>query len=164
MINMGVEPYLIGAALNMVLAQRLVRRICARCRQTYEPPRTLRKAIERLGCPGDTFYRGVGCKACRNTGYRGRIGIHELLTVTDELRDAVVARPSINNLRQIACSTTVFARFARASPPSKKSSRRPARSANRRPPNPLSRLPFRQDRERVRVRASIPSPSGRGLG
>jgi len=105
MINMGVEPYLIGAALNMVLAQRLVRRICARCRQTYEPPRTLRKAIERLGCPGDTFYRGVGCKACRNTGYRGRIGIHELLTVTDELRDAVVARPSINNLREIAGRT-----------------------------------------------------------
>ena len=51
LVNMGVEPYLIGAALNMVLAQRLVRRICPKCRQTYEPPRTLRKALERMGYP-----------------------------------------------------------------------------------------------------------------
>ena len=50
LINMGVEPYLIGAALNMVLAQRLVRRICPKCRQDYEPPRNVRKAIERMGC------------------------------------------------------------------------------------------------------------------
>jgi type IV pilus assembly protein PilB len=102
LINMGVEPYLIGAALNMVLAQRLVRRICAKCRQTYEPPRTIRKTLERMGYEFETFYKGAGCRACRNTGYRGRIGIHELLTVNDELRDAVVANPAISNLRAIA--------------------------------------------------------------
>jgi len=102
MINMGVEPYLIGAALNMVLAQRLVRRICPKCRQTYEPPRTLRKALEKMGYEATAFYRGVGCRACRNTGHKGRIGIHELLVVNDELRDAVVAGPSVNNLRAIA--------------------------------------------------------------
>ncbi len=102
LINMGVEPYLIGAALNMVLAQRLVRRVCSKCRETYEPPRTLRKALEKMDCQFDVFYRGVGCRGCRNTGYRGRIGIHELLTIDDELRDAIVSDPSIGNLRRIA--------------------------------------------------------------
>ncbi len=102
LINMGVEPYLIGAALNMILAQRLVRRICAKCRQSYDPPRNLRKALERMGYEFETFFRGAGCRACRNTGFKGRIGIHELLLVGDELRDAVVANPNISNLRSIA--------------------------------------------------------------
>jgi type IV pilus assembly protein PilB len=100
--NMGVEPYLISAALNMVLAQRLVRRICAKCRQPYEPHRTMRKALERMGYEMHEFYRGVGCKRCRNTGYAGRIGIHELLALDDELCDAVVSNPSISAIREIA--------------------------------------------------------------
>ena len=102
LVNMGVEPYLIGAALNMVLAQRLVRRTCVKCRQPYEPPRTLRKALERMGYPVDTFYKGVGCRRCRNTGFSGRIGIHELLVITDELRDVIVASPSVSLIRKIA--------------------------------------------------------------
>jgi type IV pilus assembly protein PilB len=102
LVNMGVEPYLIGAALNTVLAQRLVRRICPKCRQTYEPPRTLRKALERMGYPIDTFQKGVGCRRCRNTGFSGRIGIHELLVITDELRDVIVNNPSVAAIRQIA--------------------------------------------------------------
>jgi type IV pilus assembly protein PilB len=99
--NMGIEPYLIGAALNVVLAQRLVRRICPKCRQRYEPPRNIRKTLERMGLACEAFYKGVGCKSCRNTGYRGRIAIHELLLVSDALRDAVVCDPSINNVRRI---------------------------------------------------------------
>ena len=102
LVNMGIEPYLIGAALNMVLAQRLVRRVCAKCRQAYDPPRTIRKALERMGMQNDVFYKGVGCKACRNTGYKGRIGVHELLVINDELRDAVVSDSSINAIRRIA--------------------------------------------------------------
>ena len=102
LVNMGVEPYLISAALNMVLAQRLVRRICGKCRQPYEPPRTLRKALERMGYEIDEFYRGAGCKRCRNTGYSGRIGIHELLVMDDELSDTIVADPSIGSIRDIA--------------------------------------------------------------
>jgi type IV pilus assembly protein PilB len=100
--NMGIEPYLIGAALNVVLAQRLVRRICSKCRQTCDPPRTVRKALERMGVGCETYYKGVGCKSCRNTGYKGRLGVHELVVVNDELRDAVVSDPSINNIRRIA--------------------------------------------------------------
>jgi len=102
LVNMGVEPYLISAALNMVLAQRLVRRICAKCRQTYEPPRTLRKTLERMGFQCDAFHKGVGCRSCRNTGFKGRIGVHELLVITDEMRDAVVADPNISHLRKLA--------------------------------------------------------------
>ena len=102
LINMGIEPYLIGAALNMILAQRLVRRVCAKCRQTYEPARTIRKALERMGFEFSELHKGVGCRSCRNTGYKGRIGIHEMLVVSDELRDAIVSDPSIGNVRKIA--------------------------------------------------------------
>lgn len=102
LINMGVEPYLIGAALNMVLAQRLVRRICPKCRSTYEPTRTMRKALERMGHDFPEYYRGVGCKACRNTGFKGRVGVHEVLVIHDAMRDAIVADPSIGNLRKLA--------------------------------------------------------------
>jgi type IV pilus assembly protein PilB len=102
MVNMGVETYLIGAALNMVLAQRLVRRICSKCRQPYEPPRAIRKTVERMGFEMNEFFRGAGCKRCRNTGYAGRAGVHELFVIDDELRDAIVADPSTTNLRPIA--------------------------------------------------------------
>jgi type IV pilus assembly protein PilB len=102
LVNMGVEPYLIGAALNMVLAQRLVRKICPKCCETYDPPRTLRKAVEKMGYEIDHFKKGVGCRRCRNTGYSGRIGVHELLIVTDELRDAITAEAPISTIRKLA--------------------------------------------------------------
>jgi len=112
LINMGVEPYLIGAALNMVLAQRLVRRICAKCREEYEPPRPLRKALERMEAGIEKFYRGIGCRRCRNTGYSGRLGVHELMFINDELRDAVVAGQSVAELRRIsACYDMITLRL-----------------------------------------------------
>jgi type IV pilus assembly protein PilB len=86
----------------MVLAQRLVRRICPKCRQAYEPPRTMRKAIERMGYEMTEFFRGVGCKRCRNTGYSGRIGVHELLVMDDEIRDLIVANSSVAAIREVA--------------------------------------------------------------
>jgi type IV pilus assembly protein PilB len=101
LVNIGVEPYLISAALNMVLAQRLVRRVCAKCRTPYELPRPLRKTLERMGHGMDVYYKGAGCKRCRNTGYSGRVGIHELLMVEDQLRDAIVADASVTELRRI---------------------------------------------------------------
>jgi type IV pilus assembly protein PilB len=100
--NMGVEPYLIGAALNAVLAQRLVRRVCPKCREEHQPPRNLRKALEKMGYEMEKFYKGVGCRKCRNTGYAGRLGVHELLIVNDELRDAIAAGAAISELRRIA--------------------------------------------------------------
>lgn len=101
LVNMGVEPFLISAALNMVLAQRLVRRTCTRCRQKYDVPRTLRRALEKMGCEIETFYKGVGCKRCRNTGYSGRLGVHEIMVVNDEIRDAVVAGASVGEIKRL---------------------------------------------------------------
>jgi len=102
LINMGVEPYLIGAALNMVLAQRLVRRVCHKCRESYEPSRSIRRALERMGYEFEHFYKGVGCKNCRNTGFKGRIAVHELLVVTDELRDVIAGGPATGNIKRVA--------------------------------------------------------------
>ncbi len=102
LINMGVESYLIGAALNGVLAQRLVRRICPKCRQTYEPPRAIRKTLEKMGLEMTEFFKGVGCRRCRNTGYSGRVGVHELLALNDEIRDVVATNPSVQTIRQMA--------------------------------------------------------------
>jgi type IV pilus assembly protein PilB len=104
LINMGIESYLIGAALNMVLAQRLVRRICSKCKERYDPPRNVRRAIERMGFEVQEFRRGVGCRRCRNTGFSGRISIHELLVMDDELRDAVISNPSVAVIRQLAAA------------------------------------------------------------
>ena len=104
LINMGIESYLISAALNAVLAQRLVRRICPKCRSSYELPRPMRKTLERMGYAMDQFFKGVGCKRCRNTGYSGRVGVHELLLVNDEVRDCIVANASVIELRRIAAS------------------------------------------------------------
>ncbi|MFV1966443.1 MAG: GspE/PulE family protein [Pirellulaceae bacterium] len=101
LINMGVESYLISAALNMVLGQRLVRRVCSRCREEYDPPRNLRKALDGMGTPMERFCRGVGCRYCRNTGYSGRLGVHELLNITDEFRDAIVRGETIGELRRV---------------------------------------------------------------
>ncbi len=102
LINMGVEPYLIGAGLNLVLAQRLVRRVCSRCSQPFEPSRKMRRALEQLGMPLDRLYKGTGCRHCRNTGYRGRIAIHEMLVIDDELRDVITSNPTLLKVRQLA--------------------------------------------------------------
>jgi type IV pilus assembly protein PilB len=102
LLNMGIESYLISAALNAVLAQRLVRRICPKCRQSVDVPRPIRKMFERLKLPCETLWRGVGCRSCRNTGYKGRLGLHELLTVGEEMRDAIVAQANVTQLRRLA--------------------------------------------------------------
>jgi type IV pilus assembly protein PilB len=62
----------------------------------------MRKALERMGCEIETFYKGVGCRNCRNTGFRGRMGIHELLIVNEEMRDAILTGVSITAIREIA--------------------------------------------------------------
>jgi type IV pilus assembly protein PilB len=110
LINMGVEPYLIGAALNAVLAQRLVRCICPKCRDAYEPPRPLRKSLERMGAEIETFYKGIGCRHCRNTGFNGRIGLHELPVIDDALRDAIVAGKSAAQIRRLAADNLITLR------------------------------------------------------
>jgi len=99
--DMGLEPYLITATLEGVLAQRLVRKICVDCRTEYQPsPEVLMELnLRPEDVRGKKFYFGRGCDRCNNTGYRGRTGIFELMVMNDELRDMVSEGASTDQLR-----------------------------------------------------------------
>ncbi len=101
--NIGVEPYLIAASLNAAIAQRLVRRICTHCKETYTPSDEVREFLEMQGLGDITLYRGRGCPRCRNTGYSGRLGIYEVLALDDTIRDFVTTHPSVTELRRLTC-------------------------------------------------------------
>ena len=103
--DMGVEEYLISATVVGILAQRLARRICNNCKTSYE---VRASELRRFGYKDlddndmVTLYRGVGCEKCRNTGYKGRCGIHELMTVNDEVREHIVRKSPVSNIREAA--------------------------------------------------------------
>lgn len=109
LLDMGVEAFLISSALEGVLAQRLVRRVCPSCRAPIEVTPALRARIEALGGGRveGTFYRGAGCEECRGTGYRGRIGIFELLPITTELRELILQKRSNAELKSVAQRTMI---------------------------------------------------------
>jgi type IV pilus assembly protein PilB len=106
MRDMGLEPYLITATVEGIMAQRLVRKICGDCRTDYEPsPEQLMELGIRPNDPiakGMKFYYGRGCDRCNNTGYRGRSGIYEFMPVTDEIRDLIMANASTEELNACA--------------------------------------------------------------
>lgn len=110
LIDMGVEPFLISSSIVCVLAQRLVRQICPKCKEAY--PAT-RESLLRYGFPipdelgadtaGElTLFRGKGCDFCNSTGYKGRTGIHELMVFTDEIRDRILEKSPAHILRNLA--------------------------------------------------------------
>ncbi len=99
LVNIGIDPYLIAASLNAVLAQRLVRRICPECREVYKVPEKMRKNIEKAGIKKGELYHGVGCDACRGSGYSGRVGIYELLVIDESFRDMINKDSSVVNMR-----------------------------------------------------------------
>jgi general secretion pathway protein E/type IV pilus assembly protein PilB len=93
LVDLGVEPWIVANSLLAVVAQRLVRLICDQCAKSYELPNEITDAEERvLLAKGSTLRRAVGCAKCHNTGYRGRIGIFEVLELDDDLRDLVKTR------------------------------------------------------------------------
>jgi general secretion pathway protein E len=85
LIDMGIEPFLLGSGLIGVLAQRLVRQLCTTCREAYVPTARQWQAVAN-GSPPARVFRSIGCPDCNNTGYRGRTGLYELLRVDDGLR------------------------------------------------------------------------------
>ena len=100
--DMGVPAYLLGASLNAILAQRLVRRVCPHCREKYNPHPAMRGACRRMGVEVEEFVRGRGCDLCRKTGFAGRIGIHELLVVDEPLRDLIAGGATLTRLTRFA--------------------------------------------------------------
>ncbi len=99
LLDLGVAPYLLSASLRSVLAQRLVRRICSNCKTQYDPPGSIKRIVDAENGRVEKYYRGVGCKKCRNTGYAGRIAIHELFVPDDEILEMINERISTKKLR-----------------------------------------------------------------
>jgi type IV pilus assembly protein PilB len=103
LINLGVASFWVSASVIGIVAQRLVRRICPRCKEEYLPDRDMLilNGLENLP-EGTTFFRGHGCAACNGNGYRGRIGIHEILVITEEMRDVIYGEVTTAKLRKAA--------------------------------------------------------------
>lgn len=102
--DMGIEPFLITATVESVLAQRLVRRICTECRTQFEPSDELLMELQLPIAQARQykFYYGRGCQRCNNSGYKGRGGIYELLDVTDDIRDLVSSNANVDDIRNFA--------------------------------------------------------------
>jgi type IV pilus assembly protein PilB len=103
-IDMGVEPFLLSSSLEGILAQRLVRRICPKCKEPYTPDETLFGPVrDQLKIPKDTiFYHGAGCNDCNKTGYHGRKGIYEMLRITLKLREVIARKPTSEEIVRAA--------------------------------------------------------------
>ena len=99
MINIGIEPYLISASVNAVLAQRLVRCICKHCAHSVEKVPNAEMLAEYGVKPGQVM-AGAGCDQCRNTGYLGRTGLYELLVIDDDARDLITGSPTLMDMRR----------------------------------------------------------------
>ena len=104
LLDLGVEPFLITATIEGVLAQRLCRRICQVCKEEYQPTEEHLMELELTpeDIRGKSFYRGRGCTNCNNTGYKGRLAICEIMTLDDEMREMIMAHASTNLLRNAA--------------------------------------------------------------
>jgi len=101
--EMGVEPFLVASSVDCVLAQRLARRLCPDCKEEYKPSR---QVLLDAGYPEDnlpeTLYRGKGCKKCGGTGYRGRLGVHEVMLVSEEIGELCVKEATAEAIREVA--------------------------------------------------------------
>ncbi|MER3396461.1 MAG: type II secretion system protein GspE [Acidimicrobiia bacterium] len=105
LVEMGVEPYLVGSALDCVVSQRLARRLCERCKEPYQPTEEM---LVNIGWPLEeerelpVLYKAVGCGHCSKTGYRGRIALHEIMLVTEEIERMVVERRTSEEIKKVA--------------------------------------------------------------
>lgn len=104
LLDLGLEPFLITATLEGIVAQRLVRKICVNCKEAYEPTedQLMELDLKPDMVQGKKFYYGRGCDQCNNTGYRGRMGIYEIMVFNDEMRELVMNHASTNVLRNAA--------------------------------------------------------------
>jgi type IV pilus assembly protein PilB len=106
LLDMGIEPFLISSSVVGVLAQRLLRLICSKCKSAYAPPAD---AMRRLGMHVDggkvKFYRGQGCDYCKNSGYKGRVGVYEMMVMNDPIRELALARASSHRIKEVAVQT-----------------------------------------------------------
>jgi type II secretion system protein E len=105
LLDMGIEPFLVSSSVEAIIAQRLVRTLCPSCKQAYTPePELLREVGYPAQHDGTTFYRARGCEECRFTGFRGRMGIYEILVMHESLRPLVIERAASSAIKHAACA------------------------------------------------------------
>ncbi len=103
LVDMGIEPFLISSSVIGILAQRLVRKICPSCKESYKPAEKMLRELGIQDLSGKTvFYRGKGCKNCKNRGYKGRLGIFEMLITNEKIREMVLEKASADVIRKAA--------------------------------------------------------------
>jgi general secretion pathway protein E len=104
LLDMKIEPFLVSSAVNGILAQRLVRRLCPACRTSYQPSDEMIRHFDGLlnEKTDRQFFRGTGCDSCQNIGYRGRTGIYELMVINDAIRELLMAGADASTIRQAA--------------------------------------------------------------
>lgn len=101
-VDMGIEPFLVSSVILISIAQRLVRKVCPYCKEPYKPPQEALKFLELDKAEGTNFSRGRGCSNCINTGYKGRIGIFEVLIVDEMIQDMILKRKSTQEIMRAA--------------------------------------------------------------
>jgi type IV pilus assembly protein PilB len=106
LLDMGIESFLVASSISAVLSQRLLRRVCGNCQETYDPPPQELAFLQAMGghVPENGFVRGTGCNFCTQTGYLERIGVYEMMPVTDAIRELILDRASHDDLRKLARS------------------------------------------------------------
>jgi len=103
LLDMGIEPYLVASSLECVIAQRLVRLICPKCKRPGKDAKVILQELGMKDVPKDAeIYEGKGCEACKFTGYRGRTAIHEFLVLNEEIREMVLNHRSADQIRKKA--------------------------------------------------------------
>jgi general secretion pathway protein E len=104
LVDMGVEPFLVAAPIRGVQAQRLVRKVCSHCAERIEPPALIAEQLDTIPSEllGNNWVACAGCEACQHTGYRGRMGIYELVPMSGELQDMIVAGAHLNEMKRLA--------------------------------------------------------------
>lgn len=107
--DMGVEPFLVASALSGIVAQRLVRKVCRDCARKQEPTKREIEIFAKRGIKIESITRGAGCSSCNMTGYKGRIAVHEILVINDEMRRVIMNGESFTKLRELAIKhKTIF--------------------------------------------------------
>ena len=101
-VYMGIEPYLLASTLNLIIAQRLVRRICEHCKEPVELSKEVLKRLKLAPHPDSVFYRGRGCKVCGGTGYSGRLPVFEFLVIDNDIREKIITGGSESQIRAMA--------------------------------------------------------------
>ena len=108
LVDMGVEPFLVSSTVEAVMAQRLVRKVCPNCMTNYEPSTEVLKSWGINNKIRANFVQGKGCFNCMHTGYKGRTGVYEVMTISDEIKDLILKRQSSHAIQQAALKSGTF--------------------------------------------------------